>query len=220
MSWADYFKPKLKAIERGPMLPQGSIGTEIYGGYLESEYIGELRNTRNRYDIYHQMRSSSGTCKMCINAVRSSILSSRWSFAPKEEFSGESRAIDQAVLLNKLFPKEALVRLIEDMTTSVIFGFFLGERYYRPIQVDGKTLLAPVIRLMSQKTIDQWIVSPEGTLDGIIQRAYGDDAIMHEAYIDRSRLVHFAIEQEGDNFEGISMLRPCYGPWVRKKRQL
>ena len=50
MSWIDFFKKEAKKqkseTERSPETLIGTSATEIYGGYLAEEYLGELVNIR------------------------------------------------------------------------------------------------------------------------------------------------------------------------------
>lgn len=217
MGWTDWFKTeKAESIKNSPTVSIASSGTEIYGGYIQDEYLGELVDTHDRYEIYHRMRTSSGVIKMCVKSVKSSILSSKWNFRVKQGFENDADAVRQLELIKKIMPENELKKLVRDMTTAVTFGFYLGERYFKQIEFEGKTYLAPKVKFISQRTIDQWAVDPvEGWL-GVVQRAYGDTSTNVLIHLNSDRLIHFAIDQEGDNYEGISMLRACYGPWIRK----
>ena len=214
-SWAKKDGP----VNAGPNYSetQGSTGTEIYGGFLDVEYLGKLVETRRRFDIYHQMRTSSATLQMCIRAVTASVLAAKWRPRVREEFEGNSDAENHLDFFEKSFDSDRLRALVKDMMTAVIYGFYLGERYYTPFYLNGKSLWAPRVRFLSQRTIDQWIIGPKsGKWEGVIQRAYGDTAVKNNLTLSSNNLVHFAVDQEGDNFEGISMLRACYGNYVRK----
>jgi SPP1 gp7 family putative phage head morphogenesis protein len=66
----------------------------------------------------------------------------------------------------------------------------------------------------SQRTIEAWNVEHDGHLVSVQQIANGDLGVM--VNLDARFLLHFAPDQEGDNFEGISVLRAMYGNWLRK----
>ena len=128
---------------------------------------------------------------------------------------------DQLDFIRKAFSSQQLDRLVEDMTTAVIFGFYLGERYYKPFEYNGQMMIRPMIKFLSQRTIEQWSTTEDSEIHGVVQRAYGDDVSFddyrgQEKIISGANLVHFAINQEGDNHEGISFLRACYMSWARK----
>jgi hypothetical protein len=68
----------------------------------------------------------------------------------------------------------------------------------------------------SPRTIERWIINKQtGKLSAIEQMAEGD-LDKGTVQIPDQFLLTFSIQQEGSNYEGISMLRPCYGPWMRK----
>jgi hypothetical protein len=57
-----------------------------------------------------------------------------------------------------------------------------------------------------------------GDLKSITQVVYGDLHRMVD--IPSEHLLIFSMEREGANYEGISMIRPCYGSWYRKNYYL
>ena len=220
-----------KEFQRVPSIVYGATGTEIFGGYLVDEFLGELRNTRERYDKYNQMRNNSGIIKMCIKAVSDQIRSAKWSVRPSLGNEEDPLAEKQMAFFNDAISQGHFQELVNDMTTSVIFGFYIGELYYLPYYFENKLKLRPFVKFMSQRTITRWFVSKDKGLRGIEQQVYGDtiydiDKTEEKPQKDdfgntiiripRDKLVHVAIDQEGDNYEGISLLRACYGSWVRK----
>ena len=213
MGAGDWFKnPK-----KGPNYnkTQGATGTEIYGGYLDVEYLGQLAGTRQRFDTFYRMWTSSPTLQMCEKAVSAPILGAKWRFRIKEEFEGSATAQKQLEFYESAFDSDRLYDLVKDILTSIIYGFYLGERYYKLVNVNGQMLWAPRVKFLSQRTIDQWIIK-KGKWVGAIQRAYGDTSDDSNVEISSANLIHYAIDQQGDNFEGISMMRACYGNYVRK----
>jgi len=88
---------------------------------------------------------------------------------------------------------------------------------------DGVVVLNSYIGLKkmawrSPKTIDRWNFNDEKEFESITQQADGDLS----SYVDipREHLIMMAVDQEGDDFEGISMLRPLYGNYFRKNEYL
>ena len=70
----------------------------------------------------------------------------------------------------------------------------------------------------SPKTIETWNFNQEQEFESITQQADGDLS----AYVDipKEHLIIMTLDQEGDDLEGISMLRPCYGNHFRKNTYL
>lgn len=222
MAWIDIFKKKAEEQDRqektDPSLHISSTGTEIYSGYLEEEFLGELRNTRHRYEEYHRMRSSSGVIQMCVKSVQNPLRSATWDFRVKEGYEHDARAQKQVEMLRKLVSKKHLRRYVTDLSTAVIFGFSILERFYKLKVVDGQLRLCPKLKFISQRTVEKWMIDIESNFVGVEQQPFGDSALDKTVniFISSHRLVHFAVGQEGDNYEGISLLRPIYGNWVRK----
>ena len=227
MPWFDFLRPKLKEQEaefsRSPEVTFGATGTEIYGGYIEEEFLGELRSGRERYEKYHEMRSSSGVIKMCLKSTRDPIRGASWGFRAKVGEDDQDPNVQQQIdFMERSLTLDKLHCLVNDMTTSIIFGFYVGEIYFKPFSFEGKIMLRPCVKYISQKTVDRWLVDKDEGLLGIEQFVYGDTAVDSDGdyqgriEIQRNKLIHMAIDADGDNYEGISMLRPCYGPYVRR----
>ena len=217
MAWIDLFKKQAKEQEKeSPETIIGSSATEIYGGYLAEEYLGEIIEIRERYKIYDQMRRQSGVMKMLYKASASPIRSTQWGFRPLKGNEENSMATGQVEFMEAAFPDNLFKKLVKDMTSSLVFGFYLGERYYQPFEYNGKLFLRPKVKYFSQRSVERWMVDRQEGLIGIDQESYGDVAAGGSVFIGRDRLVHFAIDQEGDNYEGISPFRMCLGNWRRK----
>ena len=220
MSWFDYFLPEKEKQDaekkKDSSLVFSSTGTEIYSGYLEEEYLGKLRDMRNRFNVYDEMRRSSGVINMCIGAVLRPMESAKWTYKIKDEFMHDSAAEQQLEFINECFPVNDLKTLVAEMALSVLYGFSLHEKFYQPVIINGQTKLRPRIKFISQRTIKQWIIDEDSNWLGVKQAAYGDSSPKTDKFISSESLIHFAVNQEGDNYEGISFLRPVYGNWVRK----
>ena len=155
--------------------------------------------------------------KMLYKAASSPIRSTEWGFRPLKGEEENPEAIKQADFMAAAFPNKEFKRLIKDMTTSIVFGFYLGERYYRPFDYDGKTYLKPMVKYLSQRSIERWMTDRVDGLIGVEQESYGDTATEKTTeFIGRDKLIHFAIDMEGDNFEGISPFRTCLANFRRK----
>ena len=192
-----------------------SSGTDIYGGYLEEEYLGVLQNEHRRGEIYDEMHRSDGTIAMCLRAKEGQLLAAKWGFKIKEEFSDDPLAQDQLDFMAKAFPTNELYEFVRLIGKEDKYGFSLFELYFRPFEYEGVMMLRPRTKYMLPKSIRQWIIKQDtGVLHSVRQEAYGDDG--NNLYIPADRLIHSSIDGEGLNYEGISLLRQCYGPYNRK----
>lgn len=197
----------------------GSTGTEIYAGYLDEDYLAEL-NGKVWMEKIDMIRRSDANVKMCTNALKSPLKSANWIIKTREE---SEMAEKQKLLIEKaLFQdiNKSFTRLIGEILTFVDYGYSLFDITHQ-VKTDkelGTYNTLKSISYRSQKTIERWNVLPDGTLKTVTQIAYGDLGVMTD--MDARFLLHFAPDQEGDNFEGVSVIRSMYGCWLRKNKFL
>lgn len=198
----------------------GGTGTEIYGGYISEEYLAELRGVPWA-DKLDKMRRSDGNVKMCINALKLPLKSSNWFIHPIDD--SEEAKLQKKLLEKVLFEdiNKSFTKLLGEILTCLEFGYSLFELTFRPKLDDpelGHYNTLKSIAFRSQRTIERWNVDRSGSLLSVTQISNGDIGRLVE--MDARFLLHFCPEQEGDNFEGISILRAMYGAWLRKNKFL
>lgn len=198
----------------------GSTGTEIYSGYISEEYLSELRG-EEWADKVDMMRRSDPNVKMILGALKSPIKSSNWYFKKLEDTpmaEMQKKLLEKALFedINKSFTK-----FIGEALSCLDFGYSLFEITYQPKMDDkeiGSYNTLKSLAWRSQRTIQTWNILNDGTLISVSQWSFGD--VGRTVDLDSRFLLHFAPEQEGDNFEGVSVLRACYGNWLRKNMYL
>jgi len=198
----------------------GSTGTEIYSGYASEEYLTKLRNSEQAKE-FDKMRRSDPQVKMCLSAVKNPIKSA----TPEITIDSDNPEYQKHIDLVKynLFKggmKTPWSKFLREALTVVEFG-------NAPFEITHKNVLtSPIgshtglndISWRSPKTIEQFNVNEDGTLKSIGQYAYGDLQSVND--ISADYLMLLGLEVEGSNYEGISLLRPCYGNWFRKQSYL
>ncbi len=208
-----------KNEKRLNVFSSGSAGTEIYGGYIYEEYLRELRGTKWA-DKADMMRRSDPIVRMILRALKLPLLSQNWFIEKKEES-------EEADFQKKLFEKvifedisESFTKLLAEILTFYEFGYSVFEKVHGVSHDRDLGLYNTITRLAyrSQRTIERFHVDKNGKLISVYQEADGDT--QRNVDIPAQFLVHFSPEQEGDNYEGISCLRACYGPWLRKNEFL
>lgn len=201
----------------------GSTGTEIYSGYIHEEYLKEL-NGPDWADKIDMMRRSDTNIKMVLSAIKLPLKSSPWTISIKTDVTDEQK--EAAELQQKLISKIifddlniSFTGLIGEILTCIDFGYSIFDITHAvktdPVFGTYNTLKA--IGYRSQRTIERWNLNG-GHLQTVTQIADGDLGGSFE--LDARFLLHFAPEKEGQNYEGISILRACYGPWLRKNEFL
>lgn len=202
--------------------PIGSSGIESYAGYPHEEYLQKLRGMA-RADIFDEMRRSDYQAKMCLSAVKNPICSGTWEVEPGDAEDAEAKK-DAEFIKHLLFKdqEKSFKRFIREAATCVDFGHSVFEITHKAVLNHpdfGSYNGIANIGWRSPRTIDRWNLDPRsGKLVSVSQYSQGDLARMVD--IPAEFLMVVSLDQEGDNYEGVSLLRPCYGPWMRKNRYL
>lgn len=212
-------KPEKKEIivyEGGKAL--GSSGTTIFSGYFDEEYLQSLKG-QDAAETYDKMRRGDSRVAMCLAAVKNPIKAATWQIQPAGEDEDQDKIAKhiQFMLFEDL--GKPWKQLLSEILSCVEFGFSLFEKTHKAVidhPVWGSYNGLASLGFRSQKSIYTWNLDKQtGKILSVEQRAYGD--LERSVYIPGESLVRFTIAQEGDNYEGISMLRACYGPYYRKQ---
>jgi len=202
---------------------RGTSGTEVFAGYYDEEYL-ELMKSTDRAKEFDRMRRSDSQVKMLISSAVNPIrTASREIVSASDDAEHEKHA---ALCRQVLFKDIRFTKFLGEAANGlVIHGHVLHEKVHRvnvdkPItDDDGNLVLNSYIGLKklgwrSQKTIETWNFNEEKEFESITQQADGD----LDSYVDipQKHLMVMTLDYEGDNLEGISMLRPCYGNYYRK----
>lgn len=210
----------VKDIEARPpsqTVARGSSGTKLFAGYLSEEYLQELTGTR-RADTYDKMRRSDGQVKMVTGAIVNLLKGANWEIDPGadgDEYKADRDLIEEILFRQLDDPWETFVG---EAATNVYHGYSLFEVSHKVVTNHpkfGSFNAVDALGFRSQRTIERWNVDAvTGKLVSVTQMAYGD--AQKTVDIPAEFLLHFPIEKEGSNFEGISPLRPCFGAYTRK----
>lgn len=199
----------------------GSTGTDITAGYLFEEYLQALQGSEAA-DVFDMMRRSDPKVKMILSAMKNPIKGGTWEVNEKGEESREGM-IQKAFIEHILF--EGLGKtwksFLHEALSCIDFGYSLFEITNSVVlnhEVFGSYNGIRSLAFRSQRTIEKWQINRHSELEYVEQQAFGD--FQGTVKMSAQHLLHFALEREGDNFEGISVLRPAYGPWLRKNKFL
>jgi len=198
----------------------GSSGTDIFAGYIDEEYLADLKGTK-AMKIYDKMRRSDPRIKMVLSAVKNPIKSADWYVGLKEESEQAERQKEliEEILFHGL--NKSWKKTLHEILSMIDFGYSAVEVTHRIVLKNknvGPHVGLKSLKLIGQKTIERFNVNKDGTLRSITQYSTGD--VGKNVDVPSEYVLHFSIDKEGDNYEGISMLRPCYGPWLRKNNAL
>jgi hypothetical protein len=197
----------------------GSSGTEIYGGYFSEEYLNALQGPEAA-KVYDKMRRSESQIAMLMNAIMNPIKAANWEFESyknEPEFEKHRDFVKMCLLEGidfDTFKHEAL--------TFIPFGFAVFEIVHNVVfnhPEFGTFNGVQALGFRGQKTIQEWVLEKKtGRIKAIKQWAYGD--IGENVTIPGEFVLVLTLNKEGDNYEGISALRPMYGAFTRKQTYL
>jgi phage gp29-like protein len=194
----------------------GKSGTIIQNGMITGEDYNRVLTGLSAIQKYEIMRRSDSGIRGTLQICKLPILSTTWSFQPAQQPDGTITPADQEIadFMNREFFNRNINfhDFIRQALTMFDFGFSVFEQVLELTEFNGKKLIG-IQKLASRKqlTIYAWTL-PDGT-PGITQRT-----INETFYIPWDKLVVFTHDKEGDNYQGISLLRYVYKDWDIKDK--
>ncbi len=199
----------------------GTTGDYFSSGRDYYEYQTELQDEK-KYVEYDKMRRGSAMAKATIHAVILSLMSASWFIRP----GGRKRADEaQAEFIKRVLFKslrQPWSKILFNVGQQFVYGTMPFEKVYIRSKQSSKWLWGGdyvILKHLSPRnpaTIDKWLFNDDGTLRGIEQKGYFNNSLgssYKNVTIPAEKLVFFTNEQEGDNYSGVSLLRPGYGSW-------
>jgi hypothetical protein len=193
----------------------GRVGTYNFGGYFQEELLPELKG-RAAALVYDDMRRSDYQVAAILNQINNKIKAAKFFHEPDdpedEEQMNIARFLDYCLF-------EDLDRgwfdTLNEFLSFLPYGYAAFEPQWKEGECDefGRYWNFRTLGWRSPKTIWRWHII-DNKLWSLQQISYGDDSIMAE--IPGSDLMILTNMKEGNNYEGISILRSSYGPWLRK----
>lgn len=187
----------------------GKTGIYLQNGTISrEEYNRDLAGTKG-IEKYNEMRRSDGTIRGALMAVMLPVLGANWYIQAASDDPVDQLAAQ--LVTNSLFNQVSFDDFARQALTFLPFGFSLFEQIYQIAQVDGKDyVLLKDMGYRKQTSLKRWVM--EDGNPGIQQILLGGGV----ANIPEIKLTRFTFEQEGDNYEGVSLLRSAYKHWYMK----
>lgn len=190
-------KPRSKTISA----EIGASGTILLQGMLSNtDYNMDLTGDR-AIDTYEEMRRSDGTVKSALLAVMLPILAAKWRVDPASN-SPEDKKIAEDVWYKLTHMSRSFHDTLREALNYLTFGRYLFEIIWK-LEDDGSIGIKKLAPRMP-KTVRAWAMKDGG--DGIQQLTQGGQLVD----IPIEKLLIFVNDKEGDNWEGISILRAAY----------
>lgn len=200
---------------------QGSSGTYIVHGFLETDYNTDLAGIKG-LEKYDEMRKSDAQVNAILDAMGLPIRSTEWRIEAGTNEEGETDDLCEEM---RQFVEDALFRKLEqawddhlrEVLTFLPFGFCAKEKVYTAGD-DGRIWLR-TLAYRKQTTIYKW-EQQDGSA-GITQilptPTRGDDGKLNSwVSVPASKILLFTFKREGDNYAGVSVLRSAYRHWYTK----
>jgi len=196
--------------EKQHMTEIGIAGNTGHWGYAETgEYLAKLDGAAGRI-IYDKMRRSDHQVKAVLGAITLPIRQADYYMEPGSE---EDQDVEIAKILEKAFLEEMTITWDDTVRHALLmlpFGFSVLEKVYE--YRDGLILPRKLDPRLPQSVL-RWKYDKERRrLTHMIQQ----NTDWKEIEIPIEKLLVFTTEKEGDNWEGISILRPAYKGWYIK----
>jgi hypothetical protein len=188
----------------------GVAGNTGYWGYSNTgEYLTKLDGAAGRV-IFDKMRRSDHQVKAVLGAIALPIRQADYYMEPGSE---EDQDVEIARILENALLKEMTITWDDTVRHALLmlpFGFSALEKVYE--YRDGLILPRKLDPRLPQSVARWKFDKDKHRLTHMIQL----DTDGNEIEIPIEKLLIFTIEKEGDNWEGIPILRPAYKGWYIK----
>ncbi len=203
------------------LIETGSSGTEISGGVYSEEFLSDLQGSKGA-DTFDKMRRREATVSMLLDAMLNPIIAGNWSFEIDDE--ADTTQVKMKELCEWNFRRGIIGGLkqhLREALTLAVFGYSVFELVNASEKVaalDGQLVtFFKKFAFRKQNSISKWNLERKtGRLLSVEQQSSTDVSKTDTAVIPGEFLLVFTNKKEGDNFEGISALRPMFGAYSRK----
>lgn len=189
----------------------GESGTRIFYGIISGEeYNYELTGQQGLAE-YDKMRRSDASVKAALTAIKNPVKSVEWFVEPASSDASDVEIAD--FVTHNFMDILRFKTLLGEILTHLDFGYSVHEKVYDYQTVDGKDrIVLSKLAFRKQTTILRW--EQNDHTPGITQLTPDGKLIS----IPLNKIVVFTNEQEGENYEGQSILRSAYKHWYYKDK--
>lgn len=189
----------------------GKSGTYIFSGFISGEEYNLDLIGKHGLEVYDTMRRSDPTVHAALIVVKNPIIGAKWDVEP-----ASSDPVDVEIanyIKRELFNRKiSFPDTIREGLTALDFGHSVMEKVLEITEFDGKPRIGlKKLASRKQRSILKWETT-DTKQPGITQITPQGGIIN----IPREKLVYIINEREGENYEGISLLRFAYKPWKIK----
>jgi len=199
----------------------GVSGTKNFSGIISDEYLPAL-SAYQAPIVYDQMRRSDATVAALIASYCMPLRSSKWYIQPFDDSPASIRMAD--FLHDNLwsYGDQTFDGFAREAFNYLPFGFSVFEKVFDWMEGEWEGKLGWFkFAYRYQNTRWRWNFDPVRGPGGVIHRRFTSMTQLappdyHMTDIPAAKLVVFSHNKEGDNLDGISLLRPTYKHWLIK----
>jgi len=227
-----FLKKKKKKTDDGMMSYPGDSeigysGLDISSGIINEEYNSELRSNSDRANFYTRMRYDASV-DTALNLAELPILVANYNILPtgRDSVEMESAEFLRDIIYNRsnITTTYSYRDTLKEECKFMQYGFFPYEKVYDRRDWNGENfsrknmIVLKKLALRHPKSVDRWKYKPDGSLEGMYQvpSTNIDSLGSDEIFIPVEKLLLLVHNRIGNNFEGISILRPLVKHWSYK----
>ncbi len=198
----------------------GRSALRTYGGQIAEEFDPDLRGIRGAR-IYDQMRKADPSVATGLRVINWIISQVNWHV----DAGGEApQDIEAADFLRSCMDDQSgtWIDFVHEVLSFLPFGWAYLEAVYKvrngakgdalSAYDDGRIGWRKFV-LLGQESLLKWEFDETGGVKGMVQSLIGAP---FTATVPIEKALLFRLDKEKGNPEGVSLLRPCYGPWYKK----
>jgi len=183
----------------------GATGVSFFAGAIQTEEFNSSLRGRTGALTYDKMRRTDAQVYAILNVIKLPIRSATWFIDSEDEKVKD-------FLEEALFERLDFDDLLRHALLMLDFGFEVLEKVW---EEDGGKWWIKKMAHRAQTTLWKWQTDENGDFQGFVQNARKNE-IFQTIPIPAEKLALFSFQREGNNFEGISILRACYKHWFIK----
>lgn len=184
----------------------GDTGTSIFSGVITGEEYNFNLTGRKALKVWEEMRRSDASVGASLKAIKYPIKATKFFAAPATEDDADVEVSD--FVHWNLFSRLKWKKVLGEILTYLEMGYSLFEMVFEVEDVDGlERIVLTKLGFRKQSGLESWQAGPD--TPGITFRKSDGKSVA----IPLEKLIVFTNEQEGDNYEGVSILRTAYKHW-------
>lgn len=166
------------------------------------------------------MRKSDGTTIGILRAIKQPLVSAKWQIQSGGEESQDKKIAD--FIQEQLFEKIKFKQFLRESLGFLDFGFYYFEKIFEIGEggmIVWKEFAPRIPKAHYTWSIDskkEWVDGhPQGVTQQIVSTDEKNNKVLNPE-IPWNKIILFSYEKEGNNFEGVSVLRNAYPHWYYK----